>query len=143
MQNKLILRNTENPEENELFISESKGKLAKLTSSENNVHISENSFEFLSNHQTLTATIIKDGILTFNICSKTAGQYRFKHLSHGKVMKYDWMDTEGTVDFTVHKGDRLFLISGDIENLKGKISSDAKKQLCIKVDGEIITLSEL
>lgn len=143
MQNKLILRNTQNPEENELFISESNGKLAELTSSENNVHIHEDSFEFLSNHQTLTATIVKDGILTFNIISKTAGKFRFKHLSHGKVMKYDWMEEAGKIDFTVHKGDRLFLISDDIEKLEGKISSDSKKQLCIKVNGEIITLSEL
>lgn len=138
---KLILRNTQNPEENELFISESNGKLAELTSSDSNVHIHEDSFEFLSSHQTLTATIVKDGILTFDIVSKADGKFRFKHLSHGKVIKYDWMENTGKIDFTVHKGDRLFLISD--EKLEGKILSDSKKQLCIKVNGEIVTLSEL
>ncbi|MGL5067365.1 MAG: hypothetical protein ACRC6T_05985 [Sarcina sp.] len=143
MENIFKVRETESPENNEIFINSSKYKSVNLTTSEGHVNIDGYNFEFTSAHKSLTIEVVKDGIITVDIKSKSIGKYRFKYLSRGKMIKYDWLTEVNKIDFTVHTGDMLYLLTDDINSLAGSVISGGKKQLCIKVGDKIQTIMEL
>lgn len=141
---KMILRKTNKPEEEELFIVPSGKVKIQLTTSSTKVTINKNKFLINETHQSVTIKFITDGIIDINILEKSTGKYRIKYLSKGKVTRSDWLEDKDSLQFSGYGGDILFFSTdGNLKNISAEIITETVSYLAINTDNKIYKLGIL